>query len=344
MTTLLDIFGQDAAIETLLRAWRSRRLPHGMIFAGPQGVGKATTARALATLFLCHQPKGEQPCGKCESCIVMESEGHPDYRVIYKELIRFHDKTGKSKGTSLSIHVVRPELIERAARKAVMGHGKVFVVEQADFMEAPAQSALLKTLEEPAERTLIILLTDQPHCLLPTIRSRAHTVPFAPLDVKLVAKELETRGIAKAVASDAATFSEGSLGITMQWIEDGVVDGARVLIAQIDALVSGKTAGELAGFFDAASKAYAEKQIERDELSSKDQATKEGLALYLKLAANRFRQKLAAATDPEQLERICAAIDSIVRAEGYLDSNVNVGLTLQQLTVSLHRELSAASS
>jgi DNA polymerase-3 subunit delta' len=314
-----------------------------MIFAGPVGVGKGTTAKALATLFLCHKPKGTEPCGKCESCIAMEGNGdaHPDYRRIYKELIRVHDKTGKSKGTVLSIFVVRPELIDRAGRKAVLGHGKVFVVEQADFMEAPAQNALLKTLEEPPDRTLVILLTDQPHCLLQTIRSRTQTFPFASLDSKLVARELERRGIGKGPASEAASLAEGSLGVALKWIEDGVVDAARTLLAQIDSLTSGKPSGDLAAFLDAASKAYAEKQLERDELSSKDQATKEGLALYLKLAANRLRQKLAATSDPEALERVCAAIDAIARAENYLDSNVNVPLTLQQLSVTLHRELVA---
>src|SRR5436190_886905 len=101
MTTLGDIFGQDRAIETLLRAYRADRLPHGLIFAGPIGVGKATAARGLATLFLCENPKKDQPCGTCESCILMDADNHPDFHVIYKELIRYHDKTGKSKGTSL---------------------------------------------------------------------------------------------------------------------------------------------------------------------------------------------------------------------------------------------------
>src|SRR6185295_1770830 len=110
--------------------------------------------------------------------------------VITKELIRYHDRTGKSKGINLSIDVIRPELIEPAGRKAVMGRGKVFVIEQADLMTAQSQNALLKTLEEPAGRTLIILLTDQPGGLLPTIRSRCQTVRFAPLDAKVVEREL----------------------------------------------------------------------------------------------------------------------------------------------------------
>ena len=157
-------------------------------------MGKATTAAALARLFLCEQPDGHRTCAFCESCRAFNSGLHPDYHVITKELIRFHDKTGKSKGIDLSIHVLRPELIEPAGRKAVMGRGKVFVIEQAEMMNLQAQNSILKTLEEPAGRTIIILLTDQPGALLPTVRSRCQTIRFTALPVTRVASELEQRG------------------------------------------------------------------------------------------------------------------------------------------------------
>src|SRR6476620_9756347 len=182
MLTLDDIFGQDAAIEQLRRSYLADRLPHGLLFAGPVGVGKATTARALATLFLCEKPKGDKPCGKCESCRAMEAGSHPDCHVVTRMLIRFHDKTGTSKGLALAIDVIRAELVEKASRKSVVGVGKVFVVEEAETMNPQAQNAMLKTLEEPAGRTLIILLTDQPGLILQTVRSRSQTIRFAALD------------------------------------------------------------------------------------------------------------------------------------------------------------------
>src|SRR5439155_23785955 len=110
-----------------------------------------------------------------------DAGNHPDYHVITKELIRYHDKTGKSKGIDLSIKVIRPELVDAAGRKAAMGRGKVFVIEQAELLNTQAQNAMLKTLEEPLGRTLIILLTDQPDVLLPTIRSRCQLLRFSPL-------------------------------------------------------------------------------------------------------------------------------------------------------------------
>ena len=106
---------------------------------------------------------------------------HPDYHVITKELARLYDKSGTSKATQLSINVIRHDLAEPAGRKTVLGRGKVFVVEQAELITSAAQNALLKTLEEPAGRTLIVLLTTHVNELLPTIRSRCQTIRFAAL-------------------------------------------------------------------------------------------------------------------------------------------------------------------
>src|SRR5439155_18008869 len=124
------------------------------------------------------KPKGDEPCRKCESCRLLDSNNHPDFHVIVKELIRYHDRTGKSKGIDLSINVIRPELLDKAALKPAMGRGKVFVIEQAELLNNEASNAMLKTLEEPAGRTIIILLTTHPALLLPTIRSRCRMIQF----------------------------------------------------------------------------------------------------------------------------------------------------------------------
>jgi DNA polymerase-3 subunit delta' len=336
-----DIFGQDAAVDLLRRAYHADRLPHGVIFAGPAGVGKATTARAMAALFLCEKPSGDAACGGCESCRVMQSGNHPDYHVITRELIRYHDKTGKSKGIDLSINVIVPELVEPATRKAVMGRGKVFVVEQADLMNAAAQNAMLKTLEEPAGRTLIVLLTDQPGALLATIRSRCQVFRFAALPEATVRKELEKRGVDPKAAKDAALLSGGSLGLALKWVEDGVVAAAGELAGRIDAVAAGKGADDLPAWLKKAAEAYAEKQLERDKLASKDAATREGLTLYLRIAAEHVRRTLPALAEDDALERACTTIETIRRAEGYVDENVNVALVLQQLAASLERQAAA---
>ncbi|HET6252344.1 MAG TPA: DNA polymerase III subunit delta' [Tepidisphaeraceae bacterium] len=334
-----SIFGQQAAINWLQQAYLADHLPHAMIFAGPVGVGKGTTAAALSKLFLCENPKKAQPCGVCDGCRTFDGGNHPDYHVIAKEHIRYHDKTGTSKGIDLSIKVIRPEMIEPAGRKAVMGRGKVFIIEQAELMNHQAQNAMLKTLEEPYGRTLIILLTDQPSALLPTIRSRCQTVRFAALDEKMVREEMIRRGIDAKAAADASALSRGSLGVALKWVEDEVIGPARNLIAMIDALFAGRPPDDLPGWFKAAADAYAAKQLERDELSSKDQATREGLTLYLLLAGEHIRRRMLASEDEVALESACNAIDALVQAETFLDANVNISLIFQQLAVRLSAQV-----
>src|SRR4029079_12001967 len=106
--------------------------------------------------------------GKCQSCTLMTADNHPDFHVLYKELIRLTKPDVVAK--EFSIDLVRDYLVIPASRKSSMGRGKVFVIERADTMTPEAQNAALKTLEEPEGRTLIILITDQVNYLLPTIR------------------------------------------------------------------------------------------------------------------------------------------------------------------------------
>src|SRR5688572_2011041 len=165
---------------------------------------------------------------------------HPDFHLVYRHLIR--PVKERSKAIEPSVDVIRDYLVEPANLKSSMNRGKVFVVEEAELMNPAAQNAMLKTLEEPAGRTLIMLLTDQPHALLPTIRSRCQLVRFAPLETKLVQRELEKRKIDKGAAVAAAALTEGSLGLALKWVQDGVVSAAGELIRQIDALLAGRSA------------------------------------------------------------------------------------------------------
>src|SRR5207248_1943372 len=124
-------------------------------------------------------------------------------------------------------------------------------------------------------------------------------IRFAPLDEKVVARELEKRWrIDKSTATEAAALAEGSLGMALKWIQDGVVAAARDLNQRLEALIVGKPAPDLADWYKKAADAYAEKQLELDKLASKDQATREGLTLYLKIASASFRRRLSGTDDP----------------------------------------------
>ncbi|MBC7782856.1 MAG: AAA family ATPase [Burkholderiales bacterium] len=328
------ILDQSEPIGQILAAYRNGRLPHGVIFAGPAGVGKGTVATALAKLFLCDDGKDVYAMG------LIDAGTHPDFHLITKELIRLTSKT--SKATTLSIDVVRDHLVAPAMKKSVTGKGKVFVVEEADLMQAAAQNSILKTLEEPAGRSLIILLTPKPDDLLPTIRSRTQIFRFGQLSDKTVFAQLKLRGHDPKTAESATRLADGSLGVALRWIEDGVVAQAEDLASHVNGLLMGRPTADLADWLKSASDAYAVRQIEKDELTSKDNATRTGIIVYLDLLARQFRKALRETDDDQLLERLCEAIDAVYRAQSYLESNVNISLALQQLGSALERLFSVS--
>jgi DNA polymerase-3 subunit delta' len=333
---LSNIFGQDQAVDAIRRAFAADRVPHGLMFAGPHGVGKGTTAQAVAALFLCERPGKFDACGACNSCVAIAAAAHPDFHVITREMARLHDRSGTSKATQISIEVIRRELAEPANRKTVLGCGKVFVVDQAERMTAQAQNGLLKTLEEPAGRTLIILLTTHANELLATVRSRCQIIRFRPLDRALVEAELQRTGIDAAQARAAAELTSGSLGLALSWIRDGLLDSALAVSASIEHALSGREPGDFAGLVRKSADAHAAKAIEHDELTSKDWAVRNGVEMFLSVAANRARLSMADPDNDTMLVPACDTIDAIARAEKYLEANVNVALVLEQLGLALN--------
>ena len=312
-----DILGHDGVLNRLTDALSDGRLPHGLLFAGPVGVGKATVAEQLAIAFL---------GGTDDVAHRIRGGNHPDYHVVTRQLIRHHDATGKSKAIDLTVKVIRPELVEPANRKSIEGVGKVFVVEEAETMNAAAQNALLKTLEEPHGRTLIVLLTDRPESLLPTVRSRCQTFRFGELSDADAVKVLANGGVNEEDAKQAVAIAGGSPGRATRFLEDGVIESAGELFRRLD------DRSDMSDFLQKAAERQAAADLERDPLGSKDSFTRSGLALYLGLAADHLRRRLV---DGDQPELLCEQIDAVARAERYLDANVNVGLALRQLDLAL---------
>lgn len=161
---------QASQWERLQQARRQERLPHALLFSGPRGVGKEQFARAFAQSLLCQASDAEgRPCGVCRHCHLMHSGGHPDYQWVGPD--------AESKSGEITVKAIR-DLTAGTTLTARSGGYKVVLIQPAHRMNASAANSLLKTLEEPTSGTLLILLTDQPARLLPTIRSRCQQVLF----------------------------------------------------------------------------------------------------------------------------------------------------------------------
>jgi DNA polymerase III subunit delta' len=327
-----QILGQDSATEFLSRALAADRLPHGLIFAGPVGTGRYTTAIALSKVFLAEKP--DDPTSIATIAPLIDARTHPDFHYVTKEQVRELEGKGANKAIQFSVDVVRERILLPASKKSALGIGKVFVVEEAEAMNAQAQNALLKTLEEPSGRTLIILLSDQPHALLSTVRSRAQTIRFCPLALSDAMKVLAANGIDGNAAKEAIELADGSPGLAIQWHKDGVVLAANQLHRLLDTVAT-VNAADLAAFFKTASEAYAKRQLERDPVGSEDGFKRAGIGVYLRIAADYLRRRLARDESFTVIDKTCDQIDAVRRAEAYIDGNVNVALVLQQIGAEL---------
>ena len=204
---LSSIVGQERAVQRLRSALGSGKVHHAYLFEGPDGVGKRTTALALAQAWNC-EARPTEGCGACGPCRKISDGVHPD--VV--ELGVFNEE-GKVKDQAERVR----ELIGAVGFPPHEGRARVVLVDPAHELNPTASNILLKTLEEPPSGTHFVLITTAASRLLTTIRSRCQRVPFAPLPDELVASRLVVdAGIEPAAASAAAQLAGGSLARALE--------------------------------------------------------------------------------------------------------------------------------
>ena len=242
-----EIQHQERAVSILRRALAGGRIHHAYLFEGPEGVGKETAARVLAAGLLCLDPRRrpeDEPCGRCDSCRLLKSDNHPDYRLIHRGLHKLHpDKSIRSStGLFLVVDLIRHFLIEPATNRPTLGSRRVFLIRDAERMNEEAQNALLKTLEEPPGAACLILVTAAAARLLPTIRSRCQRIPFDLLPTAFVAEQLQARcGTSSAQARALAALAEGRLGVAIHWQQIDLLAALDAASASLADLPSGDT-------------------------------------------------------------------------------------------------------
>ncbi|NTU42418.1 MAG: DNA polymerase III subunit delta' [Nitrospirales bacterium] len=166
--SLKDTIGQERAVRILLGGIRRDRIPSAVLFSGEGGVGKRLTAMNYAKAVNCLQPVNGDSCDSCISCHKIDSGSHPDLFVVVPE------------GDEIRIEEVR-KIEDALSLRPLEGRRKVVVMDGADAMNIYAANAFLKTLEEPPQDSLIILVSSDPDSLPDTIRSRCIAVRFRSL-------------------------------------------------------------------------------------------------------------------------------------------------------------------
>lgn len=262
------LIGHNEAEQTFLRALQRERMPHAWLITGPRGVGKATLAYRMARRLLSDMPEAAAPAMEDSFSLFVDApaapvsptinaastnlnmapdhpvfrriaaQSHPDLRVLQR---RLNEKTGKMRSEIL-IEDVR-DVLDFLHLKPAESHWRVVIIDAADDLNRNAANAILKMLEEPAARTVLILVSHAPGSLLPTIRSRCRRLTLAPLDDKMLRQALDEYCPAADPADMqiALALAAGSLGQGITLLEQNGLTIFRLVMALISAWPSFNT-------------------------------------------------------------------------------------------------------
>ena len=232
-----DIIGQEETKQQLRQAVREGRIPHAQLFAGIAGIGKLQLALAYAQYINCPHRTEEDSCGTCPTCLQFEKLQHPDLHFVfpivktddydrcddflepwrkmilenrYFDLEDWHKALGVETKQSMIYEKESGEILRKLSLKPYGDGYKVMIIWQPEKMNAVSANKLLKILEEPAERTVFILVSEHPEDLLTTIQSRVQTVRIPRLATETIAGVLMQKGMEATRATDIARIANGS--------------------------------------------------------------------------------------------------------------------------------------
>ncbi|MCB6201312.1 DNA polymerase III subunit delta' [Extibacter muris] len=201
MGSFKDVVGHKNIIDYIRSAVQEDKVSHAYILNGEKGAGKKMLANLFATTLLCEKA-GPDPCNECHSCRQAESGNHPDIIKVTHE-----------KPNTISVDDIREQVNNTILIKPYQGSYKIYIIPQADMMSVQAQNALLKTIEEPPEYAVIMLLTENADTLLPTIASRCVMLKLRNIKDTLIKKYLmETMEVPDYKADMCTAFAQGNMG------------------------------------------------------------------------------------------------------------------------------------
>jgi len=323
-----DILGQTRVVAFLLAALRQKRLAHAYLFLGPPGVGKESTARALAAALNCRSPLEDgDACGECPSCRRLAAGHHADFLMI--------SPGSEGRQPQIKIDQIR-ELRRLTAYPSVEGGWRVILIKPAEALNDAAVNALLKTLEEPPPQHLLVLTAGVEDDLFPTVVSRCHQLAFVPLPTSLVVQELVNRGCPPPQAGWLAALSGGSLGRCLSLDPEELVAQRQQVLAALREMPQGSTSQVLewaAGL--AKNRAEVENFLLLAQLWYRDLLLCRAGADARLVAHQDLWEELQAQKNQDRPEVWFDRLAALGAAQRQLRANLNVELTLDVLGLSL---------
>ena len=192
-----NIIGNDEIKKELIQSVEQNKISHGYLFIGTEGIGKRLIAKEFAKMILC--TGDNKYCDKCKSCIEFDSNNNPDFIEIEPD------------GNSIKIDQIR-ELQRKIIEAPITSNKKVYIINNADLMTKEAQNCLLKTLEEPPEFVVLILIGSVESNFLNTIKSRSMILKFQDIPKEEIKKYLTEKYDIKNINEEILETFEGSIG------------------------------------------------------------------------------------------------------------------------------------
>ena len=180
---------QDSQWQHLIKMLNQDKLPHALLFEGIEGTGKLGFARAFANLLICDSPENGFACGQCKRCLLLIAGSHPDFKMLSPE----------EKSKIIKVDQVR-SMVEFVNKKSQFSGFKVIIINPAEAMNISSSNALLKSLEEPGEKTVFLLVCHRPSSLMATIRSRCQKIVFPHPNENLGINWLDEQGVSDSKA------------------------------------------------------------------------------------------------------------------------------------------------
>jgi len=261
-----QIVNHQQALQRFRRSVERDRLASTYLFVGPEGIGKRTFALKLAEALLCEQNEESklEPCGSCPGCQQVRATTHPDLVLVSKP----KDKAFIPVETFIGDkeHRRQEGLCHDIGLKPFRGGRKIAIIDDADFLNQEGANSLLKTLEEPPPKSLLILLGTSEQRQLSTIVSRSQVVRFDPLTNAQVLTILERTGLVESDDVSLETLaqsSEGSVALAVKLSDPETLEFRRALFAQLAGCDPGQDdfAKTVSGFVDGAGKDAAKKRM-----------------------------------------------------------------------------------
>lgn len=327
MRRFADIVGQEHLKEHLENAIKMDKVSHAYIINGEKNAGKEFIAKTFAMALQCENRQGTEPCGECHSCRQALSGNHPDIIFIT------HEKPG-----TIGVDDIRRQVNNDVAIKTYKGPKKIYIMNEGEKMTAQAQNALLKTLEEPPEYAVLLILTGNVDSLLQTILSRCVVLNMKPAkDAQIKKYLMETMEIPDYKADICVAFARGNVGkaklLASSEEFDKVKEEAITLLKYIKEMELNEIVAaikkiteykfDVNDYMDILSIWY------RDVLLFK--ATHDANLLIFKEEIQHIR-KVADKSAYEGIEKI---IDALEKSKQRLNANVNFDLTMELLLLTI---------